>query len=90
MDASNIIKPFLSGGKIRFIGSTTYEEYKKYFEKDRALSRRFQKIEVTEPSIEETYLILQGLKEKYEDFHRVEYTDGALRMATELSAKYIQ
>jgi ATP-dependent Clp protease ATP-binding subunit ClpA len=89
MDASNILKPFLSNGKLRFIGSTTYEEYKKYFDKDRALSRRFQKIEVKEPSIEETVLILQGLKEKYEEFHKVEYSEGALRMASELSAKYI-
>lgn len=89
MDASNILKPFLSNGKLRFIGSTTYEEYKKYFDKDRALSRRFQKIEVKEPSIEETFLILQGLKEKYEEFHKVEYSNEALRMASELSAKYI-
>lgn len=90
MDASNIIKPFLTQGILRFIGSTTYEEYKKYFEKDRALSRRFQKIDVTEPSIEDTYKILAGLKEKYEDFHRVKYTDEALHLAAELSAKYIQ
>lgn len=89
MDASNILKPFLLSGKLRFIGSTTYEEYKKYFEKDRALSRRFQKIEVPEPSVEDTNLILIGLKEKYETFHRVSYTKEALILATELSAKYI-
>jgi len=89
MDASNILKPFLTSGKMRFIGSTTYEEYKKYFDKDRALSRRFQKIEIPEPSIEETKLILNGLKEKYEGFHRVKYTDEAIDLAAELSAKYI-
>lgn len=89
MDASNILKPFLTSGKMRFIGSTTYEEYKKYFDKDRALSRRFQKIEILEPSIEETKLILNGLKEKYEGFHRVKYTDEAINLAAELSAKYI-
>ena len=90
MDASNIIKPFLTQGTLRFIGSTTYEEYKKYFEKDRALSRRFQKIEVPEPSIEDTYKILKGLKDRYEDYHKVRYTDEALKLAAELSAKYIQ
>ena len=90
MDASNIIKPFLTQGRLRFIGSTTYEEYKKYFEKDRALSRRFQKIEVPEPSIDDTFKILKGLKDRYESFHRVKYTDKALRLAAELSAKYIQ
>ncbi|HOQ38208.1 MAG TPA: ATP-dependent Clp protease ATP-binding subunit ClpA [Acetivibrio sp.] len=90
MDASNIIKPFLTQGKLRFIGSTTYEEYKKYFEKDRALSRRFQKIEVPEPSIDDTIKILTGLKDRYENFHKVKYTDKALRLAAELSAKYIQ
>jgi ATP-dependent Clp protease ATP-binding subunit ClpA len=90
MDASNIIKPFLTQGSLRFIGSTTYEEYKKYFEKDRALSRRFQKIDVPEPSVEDTYKILMGLKDRYEDYHKVKYTDEALRLAAELSAKYIQ
>lgn len=89
MDASNILKPFLLDGKIKFIGATTYDEYKKVFEKDRALSRRFQKIEVLEPSVEETYNILLGLKENYENFHEVKYTDKALRAAAELSAKYI-
>ena len=89
MDASNILKPFLSTGRLRFIGSTTFEEYKKYFDKDRALSRRFQKIEVLEPTIEETTLILQGLKSRYQDFHQVEYSDDALHLASEMSAKYI-
>lgn len=89
MDASNILKPFLLDGRIKFIGATTYDEYKKIFEKDRALSRRFQKIEVLEPSVEETYKILLGLKDNYEKFHEVEYTNEALRAAAELSAKYI-
>jgi ATP-dependent Clp protease ATP-binding subunit ClpA len=89
MDASNILKPFLTSGKMRFIGSTTYDEYKKYFDKDRALSRRFQKIEIPEPSIDETKLILNGLKEKYEGFHGVKYTDEAITLAAELSAKYM-
>jgi ATP-dependent Clp protease ATP-binding subunit ClpA len=89
MDASNILKPFLTKGKIRFIGSTTYDEYKKIFEKDKALSRRFQKIEVTEPSKEDTYKILMGLKENYESFHNVRYTDEIIKSAVELSSKYI-
>lgn len=89
MDASNMLKPVLTSGKIKCIGSTTYEEYKKFFEKDRALSRRFQKIEIPEPTIEETYEILQGLKEKYEHFHNVIYANKALKAAAELSAKYI-
>ena len=90
MDASNIIKPFLTQGTLRFIGSTTYEEYKKYFEKDRALSRRFQKIDVPEPSVEDTVKILKGLKDRYEEYHKVKYTESSLRLAAELSAKYIQ
>lgn len=89
MDASNILKPFLTKGKIRFIGSTTYDEYKKIFEKDKALSRRFQKIEVSEPTIEDACNILMGLKEHYEKFHNVKYNDEALRAAVELSSKYI-
>jgi ATP-dependent Clp protease ATP-binding subunit ClpA len=89
MDASNLLKPLLTAGKIRCIGATTYEEYKRFFEKDRALSRRFQKIEISEPTIEQTYQILKGLKDKYESFHEVHYTDKALRMAAELSAKYL-
>ncbi len=89
MDASNMLKPVLSSGKIKCIGSTTYEEYKKFFDKDRALSRRFQKIEIPEPSIEDTHEILMGLKERYEEYHDIEYTDEALKAAAELSAKYI-
>ncbi|MBN2545897.1 MAG: ATP-dependent Clp protease ATP-binding subunit ClpA [Spirochaetes bacterium] len=89
LDASNILKPFLTTGKLRCIGSTTYEEYKKYFDKDRALSRRFQKIEVPEPSIEDTIKILKGLKSRYEKFHNVTFTEKALEAASELSAKYI-
>lgn len=89
MDASNILKPVLTGGKLKCIGSTTYEEYKKHFDKDRALSRRFQKIEIPEPTIEETIEILKGLKTKYENFHQVKYTDAAIHTAAELSAKYI-
>ena len=89
MDASNILKPVLTSGKVRCIGSTTYEDYRKYFDKDRALSRRFQKIEVPEPTVEETYAILLGLREKYESYHEVRFTDEALKAAAELSAKYI-
>lgn len=89
IDASNILKPYLADGKIKFIGSTTYDEYKKIFDKDKALSRRFQKIDVKEPTIEETYNILLGLRKKYESFHNVSYTDKALRAAAEFSAKYI-
>jgi ATP-dependent Clp protease ATP-binding subunit ClpA len=89
MDASNLLKPSLSNGELRCIGSTTYQEYKTYFEKDRALSRRFQKIEVNEPSTEETYLILKGLVSRYSSFHGVTYTDDALRAAAELTSKYI-
>jgi ATP-dependent Clp protease ATP-binding subunit ClpA len=89
MDASNILKPALATGRMRCIGSTTYEEYRKFFDKDRALSRRFQKIEVPEPSIDETYEILKGLKDKYESYHEVVYTDEALRSAADLSDKYI-
>jgi len=89
MDAANILKPFLTDGKLRFIGSTTYEEYKKFFEKDRALSRRFQKIEIPETSKEDTFKILMGLKENYEQYHNVTYTEEALKSAVELSSKYI-
>jgi len=89
MDASNMLKPLLSSGKVKCIGSTTYEEYKKYFDKDRALSRRFQKIEIPETTIEETHKILLGLKDRYEEYHDVHYTDEALRVAVELSSKYI-
>lgn len=89
LDASNILKPALMSGKLKCIGTTTYEEYRKYFEKDRALSRRFQKIEIAEPTQEEAFRILQGLKSNYEDFHKVSYTAKALKSAVELSAKYI-
>src|SRR5256714_1140693 len=89
MDASNIIQPVLASGEIRCIGSTTYPEYKASFERDRALARRFQKIEVGEPSLEETVMILEGLKKLYEESHGVRYTDEALRAAAELSAKHI-
>ncbi|WP_371185185.1 ATP-dependent Clp protease ATP-binding subunit ClpA [Thalassotalea maritima] len=89
MDASNLIKPLLSSGKLRCMGSTTYQEFASIFEKDRALARRFQKIDVVEPSIDETTKILQGLKEKYEQHHGVKYSNSALRAAAELSSKYI-
>jgi len=89
LDASNILKPALASGKLRCIGSTTYDEYRKYFEKDGALSRRFQKIEVSEPTTEETFQILQGIKSKYEEYHRVSYSEEALRAAAELSDKFI-
>ncbi|MFT5872497.1 MAG: ATP-dependent Clp protease ATP-binding subunit ClpA [Clostridium sp.] len=89
MDASNILKPFLADGKVRFIGSTTYDEYKKHFEKDSALARRFQKIEVPEPSTKDTFDILMGLKDRYEDYHKVIYEEEALKTAVELSSKYI-
>ncbi|NTW34883.1 MAG: AAA domain-containing protein, partial [Syntrophobacteraceae bacterium] len=89
MDASNILKPVLVTGGLRCIGSTTYEEYKSHFEKDRALSRRFQKVEIREPSVEETYQILQGLKSYYEEHHDIRYTDAALRAAADLAARHI-
>lgn len=89
MDASNLLKPALSNGSLRCIGSTTYKEYRNQFEKDRALARRFQKIDVEEPSIEDAVRILKGLKTYYEDHHKVKYTQEALRAAVELSARYI-
>ncbi|BBO72800.1 ATP-dependent Clp protease ATP-binding subunit ClpA [Desulfosarcina widdelii] len=89
MDASNILKPFLSTGELRCIGSTTYEEYKNHFEKDRALSRRFEKIDILEPPVKESIKILKGLRSRYEEHHEIEYTDAALKAACELSAKYI-
>ena len=89
MDASNIIKPALASGKLRCIGSTTYAEYKASFERDRALARRFQRIEIGEPSLEETVEILEGLKSYYEEHHGVTFTPEAIRLAAELSAKYI-
>ena len=89
MDASNILKPALVSGTLRCIGATTYHEYRSYFERDRALARRFQKIEIHEPSVEDTVKILEGLKSHYEKHHGVTYTPEALRAAAELSAKYI-
>jgi ATP-dependent Clp protease ATP-binding subunit ClpA len=89
MDASNLLKPSLASGELRCIGSTTFKEYKGSFERDRALERRFQKIDVNEPSVEETVLILAGLKSRYEQHHGVHYSDAALRAAAELSSKYI-
>ncbi|SHF32387.1 ATP-dependent Clp protease ATP-binding subunit ClpA [Vibrio gazogenes] len=89
VDAANLIKPLLSSGKLRCIGSTTYQEYSNIFEKERALSRRFQKIDIAEPSLDDTTKILMGLKARYEAHHEVRYTNKALRAAVELSAKYI-
>ena len=89
MDASNLIKPMLASGDLRCIGSTTYQEYRGIFEKDRALSRRFQKIDVTEPSVEETVRIIKGLKSRFEEHHDVKYTQQAIRLAVELSDRYI-
>ena len=89
MDASNLLKPLLSSGKLRCMGSTTYNEYKNIFEKDRALVRRFQKIDVLEPSVADTTKILNGLKDRYEEHHGIRYTQKALKAAAELSAKYI-
>ena len=89
MDASNMLKPAIASGKLRVIGSTTYGEYKQSFERDRALARRFQKIEIGEPTVEETVEILTGLKKYYEEHHGVTFTDEAIRLAAELSAKYI-
>jgi ATP-dependent Clp protease ATP-binding subunit ClpA len=89
MDASNILKPSLSTGELRCIGSTTYEEFKNHFEKDRALSRRFEKIEISEPTVKESILILKGLRSRYEEHHQIEYTDSSLKAACELSGKYL-
>ncbi len=89
LDASNLLKPALASGHLRCIGSTTYKEYRNYFEKDRALVRRFQKIDINEPSVDDTVKILQGLKPYYEEHHKVRYTADALRSAVELAARYI-
>lgn len=89
MDASNLLKPALASGAIRCVGSTTYKEYRQFFEKDRALVRRFQKIDVNEPTIPDAIDILKGLKPYFEDFHKVRYTNDAIKTAVELSAKYI-
>ncbi len=89
MDASNLLKPALSSGTIRCIGSTTYKEFRQFFEKDRALVRRFQKIDVNEPTVEDAIAIMKGLKPYFEDFHRVRYTNDAIKAAVELSSRYI-
>ena len=89
MDASNLLKPALQGGKLRCMGSTTYKEFRQHFEKDRALSRRFQKIDVNEPSVEDSVKILKGLKPYFEDHHAIKYTSDAIKTAVELSARYI-
>ncbi len=89
MDASNLLKPLLASGEIRCMGSTTYQEYRGIFDKDRALSRRFQKIDVTEPSVDDTYQILKGLKGRFEEHHDLKYTDRSLRVAAELADRYI-
>ena len=89
MDASNLLKPLLTSGSLRCIGSTTYQEFRGIFEKDRALSRRFQKIDVTEPDIDTTYQILKGLKTRYEEHHNLRYTNNALKAAAELAGRYI-
>ncbi|MEM1377411.1 MAG: AAA family ATPase, partial [Pseudomonadota bacterium] len=89
MDASNLLKPALSNGSIRCIGSTTYKEFRQFFEKDRALVRRFQKIDITEPSLDDAVEIMKGLKPYFEDFHKVKYSDDAIKSAVELSSRYI-
>ena len=89
MDASNLLKPLLASGEIRCMGSTTYQEYRGIFDKDRALSRRFQKIDVTEPNVDDTYRILKGLKTRFEEHHHLRYTDRSLRVAAELADRYI-
>ena len=89
MDASNLLKPMLASGKLRCIGSTTFQEYRGIFDKDKALSRRFQKVDVLEPSVEETYLILKGLKSRFEEHHHLRYSDKALRAAAQLAERHI-
>ena len=89
MDASNLLKPALTSGQLRCIGSTTYQEYRGIFDKDRALSRRFQKIDVEEPDVETTYKILKGLKARFEEHHKLRYSDSSLKAASELAGRYI-
>ena len=89
LDTSNLLKPYLVSGKVKFIGATTFDEYKKYFEKDKALTRRFQTIEVKETTVEDTIKILNGLKSNYENYHNVKYTEAAIKAAVTLSHKYI-
>ena len=88
-DAGNMLKPYLSGGHIRFIGATTFDEYKKHFEKNKSLVRRFQNVEIKEPSVQETVEILNGLREQYEEFHGVQYEEGVFEYAVTMSAKYV-
>jgi ATP-dependent Clp protease ATP-binding subunit ClpA len=89
MDASNLIKPTLASGALRCIGSTTYKEYRQHFKKDRALVRRFQKIDVNEPSVPDAIEILKGLKPYFEEYHKLKYTNEAIKAAVELSSRYI-
>ncbi len=89
MDASNLLKPALASGRLRCIGSTTFEEFRQHFERDRALARRFQKVEVLEPSVEDTVKILQGLRSQYEDFHGVRYTDAAIQASADLASRHL-
>jgi len=89
MDASNLLKPALARGDLKCIGATTYQEYRNFFDKDKALSRRFAKIDVEEPSVEDTFTILKGIQHKYEDYHKIKFTDGALQSAIDLSVKYL-
>lgn len=89
MDASNLIKPLLTSGDLRCMGSTTYQEYRGIFEKERALARRFQKVDINEPTVEETYAILKGLKARYEEYHGIKYSNAALKAAAELSGRYL-
>src|SRR5689334_15749231 len=90
MDASNLLKPALASGRLRCIGATTFQEYRGHLERDSALARRFQRIEVSEPSVDETTKILQGLIKHYESFHKVTYTPEALEAAAKLAARYLQ
>ena len=89
MDASNLLKPYLQNERMRCVGSTTYKEFRQFFDKDRALSRRFQKIDVDEPNNEDTIKILKGLKSRFEDFHGFKYSDEAIDCAVELSSRYM-
>ena len=89
MDASNLLKPALARGDLKCIGATTYQEYRNFFDKDKALSRRFAKIDVEEPSVEDTFTILKGIQHKYEDYHKIKFTDEALQSAIDLSVKYL-
>lgn len=89
LDAANLLKPLLADGRLSCIGTSTHQEYRQHFEKDRALNRRFQRIDVNEPSLEESVAILKGLQSRYEEFHKVKYTEGALKSAVELSSKYL-